>query len=101
VVKHQANEVACMQGAANVGVPHRCDAQTGAARRFTSTEPLAASLSERLASRDLTAVVPGAPPPPGPGAGGVDRCRTATATRAVGTDAAMPAYPQAPIREDA
>ena len=68
VVKHQANEVAYMQGAANVGVPidvmrklvKRVADQNGAAR--------ASSLVQRLRQRDLEAVVPGAPPPPAPGA---------------------------------
>ena len=70
-VKHQANEVALMQGAANVGAPidvmrkliERVADQHGAA--------LASSLVQSLRQRDVAAVALGAPPPPAPGAGGV------------------------------
>jgi hypothetical protein len=89
VVKHQANQVAFMQGASNLGVPadvmrklmERVVDQHGAA--------VASDLMKRLREGPVT-TTPGAPPPP-PGAGGVS-VGTATdsaVTRGIGTDAPM------------
>jgi len=87
VVKHQANEVAYMQGAANVGIPIDVMRKLVARVADQHGAALAASMVQRLRQRDLTAVVPGAPPPPSPGAGGAT-VGAATASRAVGADTA-------------
>ena len=63
VVKRQANEVGCMQGAANVGVP--IDVMRKLVERVADQHGAAQCLRQR----DLAAVVPGAPPPPALGAG--------------------------------
>ena len=82
-VKHQENQVAFMQGAANVGVP--IDVMRKLMERMADQhgEAVASRLLLRLRGGGLESTVTSSPgPPPAPGAGGV-----AVASTAVGPDA--------------